>query len=167
MESKRVAESLIKSYSLQHGVHFNTVRIAHAYGPTMRLDHDGRIMADLMADALAGRDITLKSRGEAIRAFIYITDAVLGLFTILFRGKPDEPYNLANETEPVTIKTLADRIASLRPGLRVVFQTQEDAGTKGYCAYQRTALDTSAIEKLGWSPKVSLEEGLSRLAQIG
>ena len=52
-ESKRAAETLLKSYYLQYGVNFNAVRIAHSYGPTMQLENDGRVMADLMGDVVA------------------------------------------------------------------------------------------------------------------
>lgn len=161
-ESKRAAETLLKSYRLQYGVDFNTIRIAHAYGPTMTLENDGRVMADLVGDVVAGRDIVLKSNGEAIRAFLYVTDAVLGMFTVLFRGKAGEAYNLANETEPVSIRELAQRLAASRNDktIRVVVNEWDQ---KGYCAYRRTALDTTAIGHLGWKPRVSLGEGITRV----
>lgn len=161
-ESKRAAETLLKSYRLQYGVDFNTIRIAHAYGPTMTLENDGRVMADLVGDVVAGRDIVLKSNGEAIRAFLYVTDAVLGMFTVLFRGKAGEAYNLANETEPVSIRELAQRLAASRNDktIRVVVN---EGDQKGYCAYRRTALDTTAIGHLGWKPRVSLGEGITRV----
>lgn len=161
-ESKRAAETLLKSYRLQYGVDFNTIRIAHAYGPTMTLENDGRVMADLVGDVVAGRDIVLKSNGEAIRAFLYVTDAVLGMFTVLFRGKAGEAYNLANETEPVSIRELAQRLAASRNDktIRVVVN---EGDQKGYCAYRRTALDTTAIAQLGWRPQVSLGEGIRRV----
>lgn len=161
-ESKRAAEALLKSYYLQYGVPYNSVRIAHSYGPTMLLEHDGRVMADLMGDAVAGRDIVLKSRGEAERAFMYVTDAVVGMFTVLFRGETAMAYNLANETEPVRVKELARALATLS-GVQVV---TSDGEQKGYCAYRRTALDTSALERLGWKPSVSLEEGIRRVLQF-
>lgn len=158
-ESKRAAETLLKSYYLQYGVPYNVARIAHSYGPTMRLEHDGRVMADLMGDAVAGRDIVLKSSGEAVRAFVYVTDAVVGMFSVLFHGAAAEAYNLANETEPVSVKEMARELATLR-GVQVVVS---EGDRKGYCAYRRTALDTSAIERLGWKPVVSLKEGISRV----
>ena len=161
-ESKRAAETLLKSYYLQYGVPYNVVRIAHSYGPTMRLEKDGRVMADLMGDAVAGRDIVLKSRGEAVRAFVYVTDAVVGMFAVLFHGEATKAYNLANETEPVSVKELARELATLR-GVQVVVSEGEQ---KGYCAYRRTALDTSALERLGWKPEVSLKEGISRVLQF-
>ena len=160
-ESKRAAETLLKSYYLQYGVEFNTIRIAHAYGPTMKLENDGRVMADLMGDVVAGRDIVLKSRGETIRAFLYITDAVLGMFTVLFKGKAVEAYNLANETEPISIRDLAQLLASSRNDKTIQVVINE-VDQKGYCAYRRTALDTTAIEHLGWKPQTSLKEGIIR-----
>ena len=158
-ESKRAAETLLKSYYLQYGIPFNVVRIAHSYGPTMWLEHDGRVMADLMGDAVAGRDIVLKSSGEAVRAFIYVTDAVVGMFTVLFHGAAAKAYNLANETEPIRVKELARELAAIRDVQVVVSEGEQ----KGYCAYRRTALDTSAIEQLGWRPQVSLQEGIRRV----
>ena len=164
-ESKRAAETLLKSYYLQYGVNFNTVRIAHSYGPTMKLENDGRVMADLMGDVVAGRDIVLKSSGEAIRAFLYVTDAVVGMFTVLFHGEPAMAYNLANETEPVCIKDLAHMLVASRKDKNIQVVVSE-GGQKGYCAYRRTALDTSAIEKLDWKPQVSLREGINRVLQF-
>ena len=161
-ESKRAAETLLKSYYLQYGVAFNTIRIAHAYGPTMKLENDGRVMADLMGDVVAGRDIVLKSSGEAIRAFLYITDAVLGMFTVLFKGKAGEAYNLANETEPISIRDLAQLLASSRND-KTIHVVINESDQRGYCAYRRTALDTTAIEQLGWKPQVPLREGIFRV----
>ena len=161
-ESKRAAETLLKSYYLQYGVTFNTIRIAHSYGPTMKLENDGRVMADLMGDVVAGRDIMLKSSGEAVRAFLYITDAVAGMFTVLFHGEPAMAYNLANETEPISIKDLAHMLAALREDKKIQVVVSEGEH-KGYCAYRRTALDTSAIEQLGWKPQISFKEGINRV----
>ena len=161
-ESKRAAESLLKSYYLQYGVNFNAIRIAHSYGPTMTLENDGRVMADLMGDVVAGRNIVLKSSGEAIRAFLYVTDAVVGMFTVLFHGETAKAYNLSNETGPISIGDLAQLLAASRKdkNIQVVVSESEQ---KGYCAYRRTALDTSAIEQLGWKPLVPLKEGVNRL----
>jgi nucleoside-diphosphate-sugar epimerase len=171
-ESKRAAESLLKSYALQYGVLFNTVRIAHSYGPTMNLENDGRVMADLISDVVAGRSIVLKSTGTAVRAFLYVTDAVIGMFTVLFLGEPSTAYNLANETEPISIKDLALLLTSFRKDidLKLVYDTRQQVNTKGYCTYKRIALDTRKSEALGWSPHISLKEGLTRTfikTQIG
>lgn len=162
-ESKRAAETLCKSYYLQYGVDFNAVRIAHTYGPGMKLENDGRVMADLLACAVQGRNIILKSKGEALRAFSYINDTIRGLFLIMTKGTPAEAYNLANETEEISIRQLAETIVSSVPGkaLQVEYQIPEGQSA-AYCNYKRVKLDTQKLERLGWKPSVSLTEGITR-----
>ena len=160
-ESKRAAETLLRSYYLQYGINYNILRIAHAYGPTMNLENDGRVMADFMSDIVKKRNIVIKSQGDAIRAFIYITDVVVGMFTALFKGEDATAYNLANEQEPISIKDLAELLTNLNPTTKVIINIPHD-NEKGYCTYRRKALNTKALEKIGWSPKISLEEGLQR-----
>lgn len=162
-ESKRAAETLCKSYYLQHGVDFNTARIAHTYGPGMKLENDGRVMADLLACAVQGQNIVLKSKGEALRAFSYINDTIRGLFLIMTQGTPADAYNLANETEEISIRQLAETIVSSVPekALQVEYQIPEGQSA-AYCNYKRVKLDTQKLEKLGWKPSVSLKEGIMR-----
>lgn len=161
-ESKRAAETILHSYFLQYGVNSNAIRIAHSYGPGMQLNNDGRVMADLMGDAVAGRDIILKSSGEAERAFCYISDAVSGIFHIMLKGEAGAAYNLSNETEPVMIRDLAKMLASHRTDIQIKVTYDLSASGKGYCNYKRSGLDTSKTEALGWKPLVSLEEGTRR-----
>ncbi len=161
-ESKRAAETIFRSYFLQHGIIFNALRIAHSYGPGMNLNSDGRVMADLMGNVVKGENIILKSSGEALRAFCYITDAVLGIFYATLKGEPGEAYNLANETEEISIRDLAQMLVSLRTDktLKVVFKISEN--NIGYCNYKRVGLNTNKIEKLGWHPQVNLKVGCQR-----
>ena len=161
-ESKRAAETIFRSYYLQYGINFNALRIAHSYGPGMNLHGDGRVMADLIGNAVDGKDIELKSTGEALRAFCYITDAVTGIFYAALKGEPGETYNLANETEEISIRDLAQMLVSLRKDkdLRVVFNIPDT--NQGYCNYKRVGLSTNKLEKLGWKPIVGLKEGCEK-----
>lgn len=161
-ESKRAAETIFRSYFLQYGTNFNVLRIAHSYGPGMNLHGDGRVMADLMGNVVDGKDIELKSTGEALRAFCYITDSVTGIFYVTLKGEPGEAYNLANETEEIPIRDLAQMLISMRKdrNLRVVFNIPET--NTGYCNYKRVGLSTSKLEELGWQPEVNLKEGCER-----
>ena len=161
-ESKRAAETIFRSYFLQYGVNFNVLRIAHSYGPGMNLHSDGRVMADLMGNVVDGKDIELKSTGEALRAFCYITDAVSGIFYATLKGEPGEAYNLANETEEIAIRDLAQMLVSIRKdkNLKVVFNIPES--NTGYCNYIRVGLNTSKLETLGWKPNIGLKEGCKR-----
>jgi nucleoside-diphosphate-sugar epimerase len=159
-ESKRVAETILKSYELQYSIDFNTVRIAHSYGPGMKLSNDGRIMADLISNVVYGRDIVLKSSGEAIRAFCYITDTIKAMFLVLLEGEKGQPYNIANEKEPISIKNLAELLVSLFPEKKLNVKYEISEIRQGYTNYTRIALNTEKIEKLGWTPSISLIEGL-------
>lgn len=162
-ESKRAAETLCKSYYLQFGVNFNVARIAHTYGSGMKLENDGRVMADLLACAINGKNIILKSKGDALRAFCYINDTICGLFKIMLKGRESEAYNLANETEEISILRLAELIISIVPhkNLQVEFQIPKEQ-QNAYCNYKRVKMDTRKLEGLGWKPIVPLKEGILR-----
>ncbi len=159
-ESKRMAEQILKSYQVEKGLPFTNVRIAHSYGPGMETENDGRVMSDFMSDVLHNRNIILKSEGTAKRAFCYITDAVRGMFYVLFQGENTQSYNLANETEPMMIRDVARLMTEAFPEkkIRVEFHLQNNNGA--YCKYARVGLDTHKLEALGWKPQVSLLDGV-------
>lgn len=165
--SKRMAETICKSYSVQHDVRFAITRVAHSYGPGMNIHNDGRIMSDLISDVVNGRNITLKSSGEAVRAFCYITDAVKGLFIALLNGKDNEAYNLANETEEISIRALAELLIKLNAekNLKLTYKEATQEEKEGYTKFPRVSLNTKKIELIGWTPTINLEEGLKRTVQ--
>ena len=161
-ESKRLAEQLLKSYSIQYGVDFWTVRIAHSYGPGMNVINDGRVMSDFVCDAINGRDIVLKSDGLALRAFCYITDCITALLTVMSKGTICDVYNIANETEEYQIKDVAQIIAQCSPyPIKVVFNIPRKANA-AYCNYKRVRLNTDKIFALGWRPLVNLRQGITK-----
>ena len=163
-ESKRVAESVMEAYHLQHGLDYAVARIAHCYGPGMRLENDGRIMADVIAGALNYGLIILRSDGRALRSFCYVTDAIVALLIIAADNTGIRAFNLANETEEIAISDLARLVADLHGECEVTIEnTDIDKGL--YCAYQRVPLDCSRLEGLGWHPEVCLTDGLKRVIE--
>lgn len=161
-ESKRIAEQICKSYYLQYNIPFTIARIAHSYGPGMEINKDGRVMSDFISDIVNNRNIILKSDGKAVRAFCYISDAVSALFLILLNGKIGEVYNVANETEPIEIREIAQQLVGLeqKKKLKVIFELENNTGL--YCKYKRVGLSTKKIEDLGWNIAINLKEGLER-----
>lgn len=160
-ESKRLAEAMLMAYYTQYKIDFNSVRIAHSYGPGMQIEGDGRVMSDLVNDAVNSRDIFLKSSGDAERAFCYITDAVSGIYRVMLQGESARAYNLANEKEPIRIFDLAKLLQELVGSGKGV-TIASDSSQAGYTNYARTAMDTTDIESIGWEAKVGLREGLQR-----
>lgn len=165
-ESKRLSETLLESYRFQYNIEYVTVRIAHSYGPGMTIENDGRVMADFISDTIHERNIVLKSKGEMERAFCYITDAVSGILFALLVGQSGNSYNLANETEPISVRKVAELLVQLFPGTdrKVEFKIPEQAD-EGYSKIERTKLDTRKLEALGWKSRIALKEGLTRTVQ--
>ncbi len=163
-ESKRMGETICRSYNLQYGVPTIVARIAHCYGPGMNIEGDGRVMSDLISDVVAGRDIELKSAGSAVRAFCYITDALSALLLMMIEGGDFGVYNLANEREPISILELAQLLATTRTDchLKVTHREPTEQEVAGYAKFERVSLDTSKVEALGWSPRVTLRDGVQR-----
>lgn len=162
-ESKRIAESILKSYYYQFGVESVVLRIAHSYGPGMIINNDGRVMADFISDVVNERNIVLKSTGDAVRAFCYIADAVSAMFLTMLNSPSGEAYNVANEREPKPIREVAQMLVRLFPErkLKVIFDIPEQMSL-GYSKMGRTVLSTKKIEDLGWTPKVCLAEGMKK-----
>lgn len=159
-ESKRAAEAVLEAYHLQKGIQYGIARIAHCYGPGMKLGNDGRIMSDLLNDAVSGHDLVLNSDGSALRSFCYITDAIKGLLLIAKQSSSDV-FNLSNESEEISILGLAKYISGLTPGTKVV--TKEKPTDKSvYCNYKRKPLDCTKLMELGWTPSIGIKEGVSR-----
>lgn len=160
-ESKRMAENLCAVYHDQRGVPVCIARIAHSYGPGMQLANDGRIMADLLGNASRGEDIVLKSDGSARRAFCYITDAAAAIFTAFTHTESWGVFNIANETEEVSVRELAELVAAAVPGLGVTFAAPPADSGRAYFNVPRVRLSTEKIEALGWRPQVSLRDGIA------
>ncbi len=164
-ESKRMAETILLSYNNQYGVKFKNLRIAHTYGPGMNINHDGRIMSDLISDLVNKRDIVLKSTGEAKRAFCYITDAISAMLYVITKGNVAEAYNIANETEEIAIKDLANLMVSLYSDYKLKVKYEINNNPNAYTNFKRVGLDTAKIENLGWRPKVELREGIIKTVE--
>lgn len=163
-ESKRTAELLFRAYADEYGVDCVITRLSSIYGPTMKQD-DSKAHAQFIRSALAGQDIVLKSKGEQVRTYCYVMDAVSGILTVLFRGRSGETYNVANENSIVSIAELAQTIGDYA-GTRVVFDLPDEVENKGFSKPQNCVLKTDKIKGLGWSGKYDLKTGIHETMTI-
>jgi len=165
-ESKRAGENLCACWTNQFGLPTKVARLSHTYGPGISLD-DGRVYADFVARAVAGKDIVLTSDGTATRPFCYITDAIIGLFTIMLLGTPGEAYNLANDDAIISIAELAQVVAACVPqsGIKPIFDAT--ARPPGYVPSKIAGgrIDTRKVRALGWKPTVTPQVGFSRMIE--
>ena len=154
-ESKRYAEALTMAYQRQQGVDTAIVRIFNTYGPRMR-PHDGRAIPTFVRQALAGLPLTIFGDGTQTRSFCFVTDLVRGLIA-LAESDYHEPVNIGNPDE-YTLLALADAVLEVTGSdSPIVFAELPVDDPK-----QRRPDISLAAELLGWSPEVSLLDGLRR-----
>ena len=156
-EGKRCAETLFFDYHRQHGVAIKVARIFNTYGPRMS-PGDGRVVSNLIVQALAGEDLTIYGDGQQTRSFCYVDDLVDGLVRLMSTSaKVTGPINLGNPVE-ITIGQLAQMIiekTGTRSRIRFMPLPQDDPA-------KRNPDITVAREVLDWAPRVSLDIGLER-----
>lgn len=154
-EGKRCAETLFFDYHRQHRLEIKVVRIFNTYGPRMH-PNDGRVVSNFIVQALKGEDITIYGDGQQTRSFCYVDDMIEGLVRMMqspsdFTG----PVNLGNPGE-FTMLELAEKVLKIVGGKsRLSFHPLPVDDPK-----QRQPDIRLAREKLGWEPKVCLEDGL-------
>lgn len=155
-EGKRCAETLFFDYYRQHALEIRIVRIFNTYGPRMH-PNDGRVVSNFIVQALNNEDITIYGDGSQTRSFQYMDDLIEGMLKLMnndssFTG----PVNIGNPSE-FTILQLAEKILKLIPEStsKIVHKPLPSDDP-----IQRQPDITIAREKLDWSPKVELDEGL-------
>jgi UDP-glucuronate decarboxylase len=156
-EGKRAAETLAFDFDRLGRADVRVARIFNTYGPRMRPD-DGRVVSNVICQALSGDDITIYGDGSQTRSFCYVDDMVEGLIRLSrHEGAQPGPVNLGNPIE-LTVSELAERVIAL---------TASDADI----VHRPLPIDDprrrrpdigKAKRLLGWRPEVGLEEGLEQ-----
>ncbi len=156
-EGKRCAETLFFDYHRQHGIRIKVARIFNTYGPRMH-PNDGRVVSNFILQALRGESISIYGDGSHTRSFCYVDDMIDGLIKLM--NSPDDfigPVNLGNPDE-VSILELAEKIIELTGShSKIDFKPLPVDDPK-----HRQPVIALAREKLGWTPKIPLNEGLSK-----
>lgn len=152
-ESKRFSEAAVMAYHRYYGVDTRMVRIFNTYGPRLQ-PTDGRVISNLMMQALLGDDLTVFGDGLQTRSFCYVSDLIDGIVRL---SKSDEhlPVNIGNPEEWTILECAHQVLAA--------------TGSKSRIRHEPLPVDDPARRKpditkarrlLGWSPKVKLREGL-------
>lgn len=154
-EGKRCAETLFMDYYRQNHVRIKIIRIFNTYGPRM-LPDDGRVVSNLIVQALQNNDITIYGTGDQTRSFQYIDDLIEGMIRMMNTG--DDfigPVNIGNPHE-FSILELAEKVIKFTHSQsNIVFKPLPHDDPK-----QRKPDIALAMEKLNWKPTVELDEGL-------
>jgi len=159
-EAKRFGEALVMHYHRAGEANVRMVRIFNTYGPHSR-PNDGRVVPNLLTQALRGEPLTIYGDGSQTRSFCYVSDLVRGIMAAMFTdGTAGEIYNLGNPDE-YTINQFADVIEGLY-------------GSKGKGREYRPLPSDDPTRRrpdigkarrvLAWEPRVGLEDGLRQAA---
>lgn len=155
-EGKRCAETLFFDYYRQHGLRIKVGRIFNTYGPRM-LPDDGRVVSNFIVQALCGQPLTIYGNGSQTRSFCYVDDLIEAILRFMNTDDFPGPLNIGNPNE-FTILELAEKVIAM-------------TGTRSRIEYKPLPSDDPvqrqpdiglAKEKLGWEPKIPLEQGLEK-----
>ncbi|MFC1459425.1 NAD-dependent epimerase/dehydratase family protein [Microvirga arabica] len=165
-ESKRYGETLCVNFAQQHGLPIKIARPFNNYGPGLKIT-DRRVLPDYARDVLAGKDINMLSDGSPTRTFCYISDAIIGYYKILVRGRPGEAYNIGTPEPEISMLELAERIVALSRSIfgytgRIVRQVSNDANYLVDNPNRRCPIIDKARHELDYNPKIELDDGLQR-----
>lgn len=162
-ESKRMGETMCVAWAKQYAIPSYIVRPFHTYGPGLHRG-DGRVFADFVFNVIDGENIVIHGDGRTRRAFCYVSDAVSGIFTVLWNGEVAGAYNVANPSGECAIEELADIIVGLFPERQLQVQRLRNSHTEGYIpsCYDRVMPDINKLVGLGWAPKVAPTDGFKR-----
>jgi UDP-glucuronate decarboxylase len=159
-EGKRCAETLFFDYHRQHKVSIRVVRIFNTYGPRMH-PNDGRVVSNFIIQALNNQDITIFGAGTQSRSFCFVDDLIDAMVRMM--NAPDDfigPVNIGNPNE-FSILELANKIIALTgSSSKIVYLPLPEDDP-----LQRQPNIDLAKERLGWEPKIQLEEGLERTVE--
>jgi UDP-glucuronate decarboxylase len=156
-EGKRCAETLFFDYHRQLGLAIKVARIFNTYGP--RMHHaDGRVVSNFIIQALRGEGITLYGDGMQTRSFCYVDELIEGLMRLMDTDDAvTGPINLGNPNE-ITIRELAERAVAMTGSSSAIEYRPLPADDPK----QRQPDITCAKRILGWEPKITLEEGMTK-----
>jgi UDP-glucuronate decarboxylase len=156
-EGKRAAETLCFDYLRSRHIDVRVARIFNTYGPRMRPD-DGRIVSNLIIQALHGRPLTIYGSGEQTRSFCFVTDLIDGLTSLMnIDPNPATPVNLGNPEE-YSIKELAMIVGAMTNSASPIVYAPLPADDP-----QMRRPDISLAGRLlGWLPETSVRQGIAR-----
>lgn len=152
-EGKRVAETMMYSYRNQNNVEVRVARIFNTFGPRMH-PNDGRVVSNFIIQALQNKPLTIYGDGTQTRSFQYVSDLVDGLHALM-NNDYELPVNLGNPDE-YSVGDFAKYIKDLtKSESEILFlEASQDDPT------QRKPDINVAKSKIGWQPRVTVEEGL-------
>ena len=163
-EGKRAGEALCQAYIGKYGMDVVIPRLSRCYGSTMRLD-DSKAMSQFIMNGVKREDIVLKSEGLPQFSYCYSSDAAGGLLYAWLLGAKGEAYNVADSSEILSLRQIAEYIAGLA-GRKVVFEIPDAIQSAGFSKVVKGVMVNDKLRALGWTPHDDTRSGVKKTIEI-
>ena len=157
-EAKRYGEALCMAYKRSEDLDVSIVRIFNTYGPRLGAT-DGRVVSNLIVQALAGSPLTIYGDGFQTRSFCFVSDLIDGIRKLASSGACG-PINIGNPVE-FTVLELAQMVKQIT----ATSSTIEYLDLPADDPMQRCPEIALARSVLNWEPRIGLEDGLRQTIQ--
>lgn len=164
--TKLVGEEYLRAYQQSYGLDYTIVRLFSIYGEGQS---DQFVIPKFVRCVQKGRSPTIYGDGSQIRSFCHVDDAARGAVLALVKeGTSGEIFNIGNDSEPITILQLAQRVIAIsQKEIQPVFVGFDSSDRNDRREiYKRVPLLEKASSLLGYAPNISLEEGLHRMLRV-
>lgn len=164
-ESKRNAENLLISYNKEYGLNVKAIRLAHTFGPGINI-YDGKVQSDFLKNYIHNEDIIMKSKGDSVRTYTYVSDAVSAMFKVILKSPKEEViYNISDEANEITIKGLAETISEIGKengkDIKVIMEIQDDKNVS-FAPFSKGIVCSKKVRGLGYNNRYNVKEGFER-----
>ena len=152
------------SFSKQYGIHTNSIRICHTYGPTFNLEQDTRIIPRVVKNLINGSDIVLYKDPSSVVQYTYVADMVTAVLFVLLKGKINEVYNGCGDECILMDDAITIMIQSIPELTSKITEKEIDDNynfSKGKGINLRK-ISNAKIKSLGWKPLFTNKDGFSR-----
>ena len=162
--SKRATETLCESCVSEYALNIIIVRPGHIYGPSAKIT-DNRVSSFFINEAIAGRDIVMKSTGSQLRSYCYSLDCASAILSVLLSGESGQVYNISNPNSVITIKQMAEIISQVS-NVKLIMDIPDNQDIKQANPMQNASLRSDKIESLGWKGLFDAKVGFGNTYRI-
>lgn len=156
--TRLAGEHFCHIYNKIFDMNINIVRFTNVYGPREKISKKKAGFNFLIKQAVDGKELQVYNDGDFYRDYIYVTDAAEACLLVAQKGKADMIYYIGNG-EYVKFKELIDIIIEKTNAKTKSIEPPDFHKRVGIIDF---VCDNSDLKKLGWSPKISLKDGISK-----
>lgn len=154
--AKRMSEHYCYIYRQEYEVPVKIARLAQTFGNGVRREDD-RVYMQFARSVQKGTDIVLNTKGDSIGNYCAVEDAIAAIFTILHKGESGETYNVVNEANTMSIRSMAELVAQKVADGKIKVRIEPvDKSKTGYAPDTGLRLSSEKLRGLGWKPTKDL-----------